>query len=291
MMSTATCKDTMLRIAVPNKGSLSEPAIGLLAEAGYRTRRRGRELVLTDHDNGVELFFLRPRDIAVYVGSGSIHAGITGRDLLLDSGTRAQEHRALGFARSTFRFAAPIGTMTSLGDIEGKRVGASYDHLVSSYLSQRGINAEVVHLDGAVESSVRLGVADLIADVVETGSTLKAAGLEVFGEPLLTSEAVLITREELRDDPALATLDRRLEGVQVARTYVIVDYNVREDDLAVTTQIAPGFGSPTISELVNSQWRAVRVMVASEGVNRVMDRLHEAGARGIIVTKLHASRL
>ncbi|MCF2710194.1 ATP phosphoribosyltransferase [Schaalia hyovaginalis] len=281
----------MLRIAVPNKGSLSEPAIELLAEAGYRTRRRGRELVLTDAVNDVELFFLRPRDIAVYVGSGSIHAGITGRDLLLDSATRAVEHRALGFARSTFRFAAPIGRIGDLREIAGKRVGASYDHLVRSYLESKGIEAEVVHLDGAVESSVRLGVADLIADVVETGSTLRAAGLEVFGEPILESEAVLITREELREDPALATLDRRLRGVQVARSYVIVDFNVREQDLAKTIAIAPGFDSPTISPLLDSDWRAVRVMVEVEGINLVLDRLHEAGARGIIVTELKASRL
>lgn len=281
----------MLRIAVPNKGSLSEPAIELLAEAGYRTRRRGRELVLTDAVNDVELFFLRPRDIAVYVGSGSIHAGITGRDLLLDSATRAVEHRALGFARSTFRFAAPIGRIGDLREIAGKRVGASYDHLVRSYLESKGIEAEVVHLDGAVESSVRLGVADLIADVVETGSTLRAAGLEVFGDPILESEAVLITREELRDDPALATLDRRLQGVQVARSYVIVDFNVREQDLEKTIAIAPGFDSPTISPLLDSEWRAVRVMVEVEGINLVLDRLHAAGARGIIVTELKASRL
>ena len=281
----------MLRIAVPNKGSLSEPAIELLAEAGYRTRRRGRELVLTDAVNDVELFFLRPRDIAVYVGSGSIHAGITGRDLLLDSATRAVEHRALGFARSTFRFAAPIGRIGDLREIAGKRVGASYDHLVRSYLESKGIEAEVVHLDGAVESSVRLGVADLIADVVETGSTLRAAGLEVFGEPIIESEAVLITREELREDPALATLDRRLQGVQVARSYVVVDFNVREQDLEKTIAIAPGFDSPTISPLLDSEWRAVRVMVEVEGINLVLDRLHEAGARGIIVTELKASRL
>lgn len=281
----------MLRIAVPNKGSLSEPAISILAEAGYKTRRRGRELVLTDSTNDVELFFLRPRDIAVYVGRGSIQAGITGRDLLLDSGTSAIEHRALGFARSTFRFAAPLGQMTSLADIAGKRVGSSYDHLVRHYLTQHGIEAEVVHLDGAVESSVRLGVADLIADVVETGSTLKAAGLEVFEEPILESEAVLITREDCVDDPALATLDRRLQGVQLARSYVLVDYNVREGDLDATIEIAPGFDSPTVSPLMNSEWRAVRVMVPAKGVNLVMDRLHEAGARGIIVTELTASRL
>ncbi|MDO4259560.1 MAG: ATP phosphoribosyltransferase [Actinomycetaceae bacterium] len=281
----------MLRLAVPNKGSLSEPAITLLTEAGYRAKRRGRELVLTDHEGGVELFFLRPRDIAVYVGRGSIHAGITGRDLLLDAGTEAIEYRALNFARSTFRFAAPVGTLSRIEDIAGMRVAASYDHLVRSYLEQRGIDAEVVHLDGAVESSVRLGVADLIADVVETGSTLKAAGLEVFGDPILESEAVLITREDLREDPRLAIVDRRLEGVQRARSYVLIDYNVREVDLEATIALTPGFDSPTISPLMDPQWMAVRAMVQADGVNTVMDKLHDAGARGIIVTNLSACRL
>lgn len=281
----------MLRIAVPNKGSLSEPAIAMLDEAGYNTRRRGRELVLADAANDVELFFLRPRDIAVYVGSGTIQAGITGRDLLLDSGTQAVEYRPLGFARSTFRFAAPAGEIDDISQVAGKRVAASYDHLVRSYLGEHGIDAEVVHLDGAVESSVHLGVADLIADVVETGSTLRAAGLEVFGEPLMHSEAILITREEFRDDPRLSTLDRRLEGVLVARSYVLVDYNVREVDLQATTAITPGFDSPTISPLINTEWVAVRVMVEAKDVNPVMDRLHDAGARGIIVTELAASRL
>lgn len=281
----------MLRIAVPNKGSLSEPAVSILSEAGYRTTRRGRELVLTDADNDVEMFFLRPRDIAVYVGRGTIQVGITGRDLLLDSGTQAVEYRPLGFARSTFRFAAPAGTVSDLSQVTGKRVAASYDHLVRSYLSDHGVDAEVVHLDGAVESSVRLGVADLIADVVETGTTLRAAGLETFGEPLLESEAILVTREEFRDDPRLATLDRRLEGVRVARSYVLVDYNVRDVDLEAAIEITPGFDSPTISPLVDTRWVAVRAMVRSEGVNLVMDRLHDAGARGIIVTQLTASRL
>ncbi len=281
----------MLRIAVPNKGSLSDPAVSLLAEAGYRTARRGRELVLTDPDNGVELFFLRPRDIAVYVGRGQIQVGITGRDLLLDSGTEAVEFRALGFARSTFRFAGPAGAASTLEDVNGKRVAASYDHLVRAYLRDHGIDAEVVHLDGAVESSVRLGVADLIADVVETGTTLAAAGLTVFGEPLLHSEAILITREEFRDDPRLATLDRRLEGVRVARSYVLLDYNVRQRDLEEAIRITPGFDSPTLSPLVDTEWVAVRAMVHADQVNPVMDRLHDAGARGVIVTQLTASRL
>ncbi|MDO5729135.1 MAG: ATP phosphoribosyltransferase [Actinomycetaceae bacterium] len=281
----------MLRIAVPNKGSLSDPAVSMLLEAGYRARRRGRELVIADPTNDVEIFFLRPRDIAVYVGQGTVHVGITGRDLLLDSGVGAIECQALGFARSKFRFAAPQGTMTALEDIDGKRVASSYDVLVRDFLKAHNVNAEVVHLDGAVESSIQLGVSDLIADVVETGSTLRAAGLEVFGPILLESEAVLITREELLTDSRIMILQRRLEGVMVAHSYVLVDYNVHERDLDAALKITPGFDSPTISPLADPAWIAVRSMVKAKEINSVMDQLHAEGARGIIVTSLVASRL
>ncbi len=280
----------MLRIAVPNKGSLSEPSIELLAEAGYR-RRRDRELVLPDPDNDVEFFFLRPRDIAVYVGSGTVDIGITGRDLLLDSGTSAVEHRPLGFGRSTFRFAAPPGTVGSVEDITGKRVATSYDVLVGNYLAERGIAAEVVHLDGAVESSVQLGIADVVADVVETGSTLRAAGLETFGEPILDSEAVLIRPASRPADAGVAVLDRRIQGVLVARQYVLIDYDVPVEHVEKAVAVTPGLESPTVSPLHDGNWRAVRAMVRREDTNRVMDELYEVGARAIIVTSIHASRL
>jgi len=284
-------RTAVLRIAVPNKGSLSEPATTMLAEAGYRTRRTGRELVLRDEAGGIELFFLRPRDIAVYVGQGAVHAGITGRDLLLDSGVDAVEHLPLGFARSTFRFAAPAGTMSSLEDIAGRRVATSYDVLVRDYVKNRGVEAVTVHLDGAVESSVRLGVADLIADVVETGTTLRAAGLETFGEPILTSEAVLITTERYLGAPGLVTLVRRLEGVLRARSYVLVDYDVPMSRLHLAAALTPGIESPTVSPLQNPDWVAVRAMVPRADVNRVMDELYEVGARAILVSSLLACRL
>ncbi|MBS5826428.1 ATP phosphoribosyltransferase [Actinomyces sp.] len=281
----------MLRIAVPNKGSLHEAAVEMLRESGYKVNRRGKELVLVDNLNDVELFLLRPRDIAVYVGKGTIQVGITGRDLLLDSGAPAVEFQQLGFAKSKFRFAAPAGKMSELRDIEGKRVASSYDHLVKQFLEKEGVDAEVVHLDGAVESSIQLGVADVIADVVETGSTLRAAGLEVFGPILLQSEAILIGREEYRDDPQVKVLQRRLDGVMRAHANVLVDYNVHERDMAAAVAVAPGFESPTISPLADSSWLAVRVVVPRGDINRVMDELYDAGARGILVTELSASRL
>ncbi len=281
----------MLRIAVPNKGSLSDPAIEMLAEAGYR-RRRDRELVLPDPANEVEFFFLRPRDIAVYVGAGTVDAGITGRDLLLDSAVDAVEHRPLGFARSTFRFASPAGTITSLEQLHGKRVATSYDVLVGNYLAERGIEAHIVHLDGAVESSVQLGIADLVADVVETGYMMRAAGLEVFGEPLLESEAVLIRAAHRdADDPALAVIDRRLQGVLVARRYVLMDYDVPLEHLEAAAAVTPGLESPTVSPLHDPAWVAVRAMVRRSETHKVMDELYDVGARAIIVTSIHGSRL
>ncbi|KAE8762955.1 ATP phosphoribosyltransferase [Georgenia thermotolerans] len=281
----------MLRIAVPNKGSLSEPAAQMLAEAGYRSLRNSRELVLADPANDVEFFFLRPRDIAVYVGAGTVDAGITGRDLLLDSHAEAVEHRPLGFARSTFRFAAPTGQITSLEQVNGKRVATSYDVLVADYLAERGIDAKVVHLDGAVESSVQLGVADLVADVVETGTTLRAAGLETFGEPILQSEAVLIRPADREAAPGVHTLDRRLHGVLVARQYVLMDYDVPVAHMDDAMRITPGLESPTVAPLQNGEWVAVRAMVRKESTNQVMDELYDVGARAILVTSIHACRL
>ncbi|MDM7989081.1 ATP phosphoribosyltransferase [Arthrobacter sp. zg-Y877] len=280
----------MLRVAVPNKGSLSESASAMLNEAGYRQRRDTRELVMVDPDNDVEFFFLRPRDIAVYVGAGTLDVGITGRDLFLDAQVDAEELMDLGFGASTFRFAGPVGDFSSIDQLEGKRLATSYDGLLRSYLADRGINASVVRLDGAVESSVRLGVADAIADVVETGTTLRAAGMEIFGEPILKSEAVLIGRKGA--SPAgVDVLIRRLRGVLVARQYVMMDYDVRKDLVDEAAALTPGLESPTVSPLQNSDWVAVRSMIKKSDTNRIMDELYEIGARAILVSSIHACRI
>ncbi|NLF05734.1 MAG: ATP phosphoribosyltransferase, partial [Actinomycetales bacterium] len=248
--------------------------------------------VLPDPENGVEFFFLRPRDIAVYVGAGTVDVGITGRDLLLDSGSHAVEHLPLGFGRSTFHFAGPAGQMTSHEDVSGKRIATSYEILVENYLAERGIvHTGIVRLDGAVETAIRLGVADVVADVVETGTTLRAAGLEVFGEPILRSEAVLIRRTGENQPEGLDVLARRLQGVLTARQYVLMDYDVPLDLVDKAVAVTPGLESPTVSPLHDKDWAAVRVMVRREETNKVMDALYEVGARAILVTSIHASRL
>jgi ATP phosphoribosyltransferase len=281
----------MLRIAIPNKGSLADESIAILKEAGYKQRTDSRDLVLVDISNSVEFYYLRPRDIAIYVGSGELEAGITGRDLLIDSGAHATEIMALNFGGSTFRFAGPTGKSLSLKDINGKRVATAYPGLVQSHLSNLGISAEVVRLDGAVESSVRLGVADLIADVVSTGNTLRQAGLEIFGDPILTSEAILISREGVAIAAELEVLIRRLQGVVTARQYVLMDYDIKKVDIDAACAITPGLESPTISPLQNLDWLAVRAMVLRSETNKVMDELYALGARGILVTDIHACRL
>jgi ATP phosphoribosyltransferase len=281
----------MLRIAVPNKGSLAEPAAAMLKEAGYRQRGDGRELVLADPDNGVEFFFLRPRDIAIYVGSGRLDIGITGRDLLLDSGAPAEELLALGFAASTFRYAALPGVGSAVKDFGGLRVATSFPGLVAKHLAEHGVSAEVIRLDGAVEISIQLGVADVIADVVETGTTLRQAGLEIIGEPILRSEAVLVRRTGAGDDAAVDQLLRRLQGVLVARRYVMMDYDVPVARLEAAVALTPGIESPTVAPLRDTDWMAVRAMVPRTDAQRIMDALWEVGARAILVTDIHACRL
>ena len=281
----------MLRIAVPNKGSLAEASIEILREAGYKQRSDSRDLVLVDSENSVEFYYLRPRDIAIYVGSGELEAGITGRDLLIDSAAQGVELLALDFGGSTFRFAGPVDRDWSINDIEGKRVATAYPGLVNAHLISLKIKADVVRLDGAVESSVRLGVADVIADVVSTGNTLRQAGLKIFGEPILTSEAIVISRKGFEPPSDLVVLIRRLQGVVTARRYVLLDYDIEKIHVDTACAITPGLESPTISPLQKPDWVAVRAMVLRKDTNRVMDELWDVGARGILVTDIHACRL
>ncbi|GAA4114143.1 ATP phosphoribosyltransferase [Streptomyces sp. NPDC048491] len=281
----------MLRIAVPNKGSLSGPASAMLHEAGYRMRKESKELVLVDPVNQVEFFYLRPKDIAIYVSAGKLDIGITGEDLLIDSGADAEVILPLGFARSTFRFAAKPGTVSDIKDLAGKTIATSYEGIVAKHLAEAGVDASVVHLDGAVETAIELGVAQVIADVVETGTSLRNAGLEVFGEPIMKSEAAVIRRTGAEDNAKVQQFLRRLQGVLVARSYVMMDYDCRAEHLERAVALTPGLESPTISPLHNEGWVAVRSMVPAKDSQRVMDDLYELGARAILTTAIHACRL
>ncbi|MEU8242802.1 ATP phosphoribosyltransferase [Actinoplanes missouriensis] len=283
----------MLRIAIPNKGTLSAPASQMLRDAGYRQRTDPKDLLCRDEANNVEFFYLRPKDIATYVGSGDLDLGITGRDLLVDSGvpeTEAAELLDLEFGGATFRWAAPAGSLTNADEIGGRRIATAYPGVVAKYLAEHDLKADVVRLDGAVENAVRLGVADLIADVVETGATLRQAGLVTLGEPIMRSSAILIGREEQAAAGA-AQLLRRLQGVLVARNFVMLAYDVRADLLEQATGLTPGIESPTVSPLHREGWVAVQAMVQRSDAHRIMDELYDLGARAILVTAIANCRL
>ena len=279
----------MLRVAVPNKGILSDTAILMLKEAGYATRRDPKDLHLVDTENNIEFFYLRPRDIATYVGEGSLDAGFTGLDLLLDSRSKAESVADLKFGESTFRFAGPAGKYKTIEDLEGLRVATAYPNLVEDFLKKSGVAVKLVQLDGAVESAVRLGVADAVADVVSTGNTLRQAGLEIFGPTLLRSTAQLISAPGKQADSE--TLLRRLRGVIVAREYVIFDYDCPVSLVEKASALTPGIESPTISPLRDQDWVAVRALVKSSDINSKMDALYELGARAILVSSIHAARI
>ena len=281
----------LIKVAVPNKGSLADSAAQMLREAGYVQRTDSKELVLLDEENGVEFFYLRPRDIAVYVGEGTLDVGITGRDMLLDSQASATELLPLGFGRSRFRFAAPAGIALDVSALQGLRLATSYPGLVAAHLAERGVSCRLIRLDGAVETAIRLGVADVIADVVETGTTLRQAGLELFGEPILQSEAILISRTGAATPAGLGQLQRRLDGVLVARNYVMMDYDVADSGVEEACKITPGLESPTVSPLAREGWHAVRAMVPRLEAQQIMDDLWDVGARAILVTDIAACRI
>lgn len=280
----------MIKIAVPNKGSLSESALEILKEAGYKGRGHNKSLNVVDEDNGVEFFFLRPKDIAIYVAQGVLDLGITGRDLAQDSRAQFNEVLDLGFGSSTFRYAAPAGEEWDVAKLQGKRIATSYPNLVRDHLAAHGVEAEVIRLDGAVEISIHLGVADVIADVVSTGATLRQQGLEPFGEPIVTSEAVVIKRagEELNDEENVVL--GRIRGILNARHYVMLDYNVAENKLPDVEAVTPGLTGPTISPLAREGWVAVRVMVPRKRANQVMDSLSAIGAEAILASDLRIAR-
>ncbi|WP_446222744.1 ATP phosphoribosyltransferase [Nocardia sp. IBHARD005] len=281
----------MLRVAVPNKGSLSEAAVSFLSEAGYRKRTDSRELTVLDLANQVEFFFLRPKDIAIYVGSGELDLGITGRDLALDSGSPVSERLSLGFGRSSFRYAAPAGEDWKVEDLAGKRIATSYPNLVRADLARFGIEAEVIRLDGAVEISIQLGVADAIADVVGSGRTLRQHNLVAFGESLCDSEGVLIERTGSdRDDRARNQLINRIQGVVFAQQYLMLDYDCPKSLFDQAVAITPGLESPTVSPLTDPDWVAVRALVPRKQGNELMDRLADLGAKAILATDIRSCR-
>jgi ATP phosphoribosyltransferase len=287
----------MLRVALPNKGTLAEPASNMMREAGYRQRSDGRDLSALDEENGVEFFYLRPKDIAIYVGNGDLNLGVTGHDLMEESGSPVRQLLRLGFGYSKFRFAVAEDCDWKLEDLDGLKIATSYPRLVRSHLASKRIAAEIVKLDGAVEISIQLGLADAIADVVSSGRTLRQHHLKVIGDPIAESEATLIEREERydrQDSPEVrkekSIFLERLRGVVYARQYLMLDYDCPTSQLEVAQKVTPGLQAPTIAPLAKEGWVAVRAMVRIAEVNLAMDKLADLGCTAILTSVIRSCR-
>lgn len=282
----------MLQIALPNKGALAKDSVELIKTAGYQCQRSGRELRIKDTENETLFYFLRPRDIVTYVSNGVLDLGITGRDFMIEQQANLEEILPLGFGAARLCYAGPHHQNLSVNDFEGLRIATSFKHLVSVDLEARNVQAEIVPLDGAVEVSIQLGVADVVADLVQTGRTLEEAQLSVIGEPILETEALLVGRAGILETETAADLFvRRLQGILLARTYVMIEYDCPRTSLEKACEVTPGIESPTIAPLSKPDWVAIKAMAHRKDTNRIMDDLEDLGAKGILVTDIRTCRI
>jgi ATP phosphoribosyltransferase len=280
----------MIKVAVPNKGMLSEPAMDLLKACGYKVNKPSKILSSIDSVNGIEFYFLRPNDIPMYVGKGIIDAGITGIDFCVEAQSPAVKILDLPFGASKHCVAVPEqSSYEKLSDIENLRIATSFPGIVRDYF--KNPNMELVVLEGAVEISVSLDVADAVVDIVETGTTLKQAGLRILGEPLFLSNAALFAHPDRKNNPDICNLIRRIEGKLVAMSYKMVEYDVPANLLEKACAITPGLQSPTVAPLQNKNWYSVKAMVKSEESNIIMDKLQDLGCEGILLFSIESARV
>ena len=290
-MSDSPTQDVPLRIGVPSKGRLAEIAAQLLADAGLAFRRTERTLFARCKDMPVEVTFLRTDDIPVLAAEGAIDLGITGADLVAESGADVIHRLDLGVGSCRLALCVPDDAqIVELRQLAGKRIATSFPRITRSWLANHGVEARFVELTGSVEVMIALGVADAIVDLVETGSTLAANRLRILAE-IGRYETVLVQRHRIAD-PALADrIVRRLEGIVIARGWSLLEYNVPRARLAEAEAITPGFDSPTVMQLEDAAWCAVRAMVKRGEVHAVMERLEAIGASAIIETRIANCRL
>ena len=280
----------MIKVALPNKGMLFEPTQELLKACGYSAAKPYKTLTSVDTKNGIEFFFLRPSDIPMYVGRGIIDAGITGIDFNAEACSPAVKVLDLPYGASRLCAAVPNDSKyASLDELKNMRIATSFPSIVSKFFKKHDM--QLVVLEGAVEISVSLGVSDAIVDVVETGTTLKQAGLRILGDPLFRSNAALFCHPDKQDLAEVHTLIRRIEGKLVAQAYMMIEYDVPAEILSKACELTPGLDAPTVSKLHGKDWYAVKAMVKQGDANQIMDRLWDIGCRSILLYAIKSARI
>jgi ATP phosphoribosyltransferase len=280
----------MIKVALPNKGQLFEPTTELLKSCGYNVKKSERALSCVDADNNIEFFFLRPSDIPMYVGQGIIDLGVTGIDFNVERRSPAVKVMDLHFGHSRLCAAVPNESpYVQLEEIKNLRIATSFPGIAKSFFKKEDMH--IVELEGAVEISVGLGVADAVIDIVSSGATLKQAGLRIIGEPLFHSNAALFAHPDSQNRPQVETMVKRIQGKLVALNYMMVEYDVPAALLEQACELTPGLDSPTISTLHNRDWYAVKAMVQKREANLLMDKLSEMGCRSILLSQIESARI
>lgn len=280
-----------LRIGIPSKGRLADLAADLLKDAGLSFRRQDRSLFAKVKDMKIDICFLRTDDIPVMCAEGAIGLGITGGDLIEEAGVELNHRLALGLGGCRLAVCVPEDApFKKPADLQGARIATSFPHITQKYLAGHGADCHTVELTGSVEATIALGVADGIVDLVETGSTLAANRLRVL-DTIGSYETVLVQSDKVVDPELADRVVRRVEGVVIARSYSLLEYNVAEEKLAKVEEITPGYSSPTINKLEREGWYAVRAMVPRKQVIDIMERLEAAGAEAILETAIQNCRL
>ncbi len=280
----------MIKVALPNKGVLFQPTIDLLASCGYRVGKSGSQLTSLDPENEVEFYFLRPGDIPVYVANGILDAGITGKDFAAERGHHPELLLDLNYGDSRLCAAVPASSpVRTLEEVASLKLATSFPNIVRSRFPGREL--KLIELEGAVEISVALGIAEAVVDVVDTGATLRQAGLRIVGDPLFVSNAALFAHPDRADHAPVRVLRTRLEGRLVALDYMMVEYDCPGTILQRACEITPGLESPTITQLQREGWYSVKAMVRRKEAHRIMDELSSIGCRGILLTNIESARI
>ena len=274
-----------LRLAVPNKGRLVEPTLALLHASGLLFEEHDRSLVARVQNHPLDILFVRTADVVEFVGDGVADAGVTGGDVLAESGVELPVLARLGYGRCRLAAAVPADSpFEAIADLAGLRVATSHPRVARGFFADQGIAVEVVSLSGAVEVAPRLGLADAIVDLVSTGSTLSMNGLRSIGD-ILASEAILVAgphaiRERRAELEAIVTM---LGSVIAARGRKYLMMNAPADHLGALEDLLPGLGSPSVIPLAHAGMIAIHAVVGADEVWGLLPRLKAAGASGILV--------
>jgi ATP phosphoribosyltransferase len=275
-----------LRLALPNKGRLAEPAVELLRAAGLEFELSERRLSASVANADLELLFVRTEDVAEYVADGLVELGLSGADLIAEHGGELGTILPLGFGACSLVLAVPRESAASdVEGVRGARIATSFPRVTAAFLERCGVDAQVVEVRGAVEVTPQLGVADAVVDLVASGSTLRMNGLRPIAT-LLASEAVLVGRDGAGDDERVTPLVDMLRSVLDARGREYMMMNAPAEALGRIREIIPGLSGPTVMPLADPSQIAIHSVVERSQLWRIVPALKAAGARDILVVPI-----